>query len=239
MGGTVVHIECKANLGFAKGNNIGALYAKKVHANYVLFSNNDIKFLEKISLKKVANSFIKMDKTFIVGPRIVSEDGICSGPYYKPHIFSYLFLQQIDLAFQRIFNKNKNKSGFYYSVHGCFFFVDLHRFCDVGMFDEHTFLYREEEILSARGLLKGYNVYYTDAFKVIHEGSGTIKNNVDVIKIKKQMFSSAVYYFSTYRNASWVTIGLAKLCFEYIYIPFYLVTKDGWELVKKYRKLIV
>lgn len=59
------------NLGFAKGNNVGFLYAKKeLKAEYIILLNNDTVILQKNFLKLVVQEF-KESKFAVLGPKIL------------------------------------------------------------------------------------------------------------------------------------------------------------------------
>ena len=69
------------NSGFAKGNNIGARFALKVlKSEYLLFSNNDIKFLDADVVEKLVHKFEQLPKAGIIGPKVIGLDGKLQSP---------------------------------------------------------------------------------------------------------------------------------------------------------------
>lgn len=73
-------IIAKENLGFAKGNNIGYIYAKKeLQVDYIVMINNDIQFLDKKFLVNVENIY-KKEQCYLLGPDIVTPSELHQSP---------------------------------------------------------------------------------------------------------------------------------------------------------------
>lgn len=237
----VYQIYVNENVGFARGNNIGALLAQNLKVDYIIFSNNDIKFPFGIDLSLLENIFYERKKCFLIGPKVIGIDGIQQGPFEKGGVISYLFLQNADVRLMTIikyllkkyFNYKENiKAGKIYAVQGCFMITKASRFFEIGMFDEKTFLYREEEILSERAARKGYYCYFFPDIKVVHEGEGTINRNIISIAKKDLLFKSASYYFVTYRHTDKYVIKLANYVFYHAYVPLYSAVYPIWIRIK-------
>lgn len=63
----------KENLGFAKGNNIGYLYAKEnFHPQYIVVMNNDV-LIEQIDFSDKIDEIYRQTGFYILGPNIVQE----------------------------------------------------------------------------------------------------------------------------------------------------------------------
>lgn len=77
-------IKNEKNLGFAKGNNIGYVFAKnELGANYIIAINNDTLIEDKEFLNKIIQSF-KKEQYYILGPDILSlQDGGHQNPLRK------------------------------------------------------------------------------------------------------------------------------------------------------------
>lgn len=68
------------NVGFAKGNNIGYVYAKdKLNADYIIIMNNDTIINQKNFIELIIDSY-KINNYHIMGPDILSADGIHQNP---------------------------------------------------------------------------------------------------------------------------------------------------------------
>jgi len=79
----VVHVmQTEENLGFAKGNNVGFQYAKKIlKADFIILLNNDTIIKQKEFLNKVIYIYEKT-RCAILGPDILSMD---DGEHQNPH----------------------------------------------------------------------------------------------------------------------------------------------------------
>ncbi|MCD7929408.1 MAG: glycosyltransferase [Clostridiales bacterium] len=63
----------KENLGFAKGNNIGIDYARKLNSKYICCLNNDILLEQKNFYQTLNNEFIK-SHVAAIGPKVILKD---------------------------------------------------------------------------------------------------------------------------------------------------------------------
>lgn len=77
----IIFLKNSENSGFAKGNNIGYSYAKNtLCAKYMVIANNDTIFKQPDFLKEVVSIF-KENEYYILGPDIITLDGIHQNPY--------------------------------------------------------------------------------------------------------------------------------------------------------------
>lgn len=68
------------NIGFAKGNNAGYVYAKeKLNADYIVIINNDTIINQANFIDLILDSY-KINNYYIMGPDILSTDGIHQNP---------------------------------------------------------------------------------------------------------------------------------------------------------------
>lgn len=84
--------------------------------------------------------------------------------------------------------------------------VDLEAMESVDWFDENTFLYAEEQILSEKLQKNGYKVLYLPYVSVLHYHGFTTKR-IPVQKKVKIALQSEMHCYKNYRN-----YGLFKLC---------------------------
>lgn len=216
----IVGIKSNKNLGFAKANNLGAIISHNIfNDDYYLFSNNDLFFKESFNIMQLTEKF-KHDNTIgILGPKITGINGEAQSPRKKMNIFNKIIRRYFNMMTFAKWNKKNSdidydgKSGYKYWVMGCFFIVDSNKFNEVGMFDENTFLYGEEMILSERMNNKGYSVYFLNDIEVIHYQGGTTKNVLDSIGSEEISFKSNIYYFEQYRKTSRLMINISKVSF--------------------------
>lgn len=142
-------IKNDKNLGFGKGNNIGV---KFVTMPFILFSNPDIEFKEKV-LGEMLDVLIKNPKIGLVGPRIYFDRLIMHiSPILNPISFT---LRNIagDTKFGKLLGIKPVRSGEHgkvLQVIGAFMMARTNDFERVGGFDEENFLYMEELMLSEK-----------------------------------------------------------------------------------------
>ena len=239
--GGVLLIQSAENGGYAKGNNIGARAAAKVFGDgYMVFSNNDILFEDDFLLDDLINPMKYDESIAVTGPRIIGTDGLKQSPHrklgvWKMHIFPYLFWPVMGIVNRAAGKENiftdldiMDKSGYVYRVMGSFMAVKSSAFLEVGMFDENTFLYGEEMILSERFENKGYRTYYVDECSIIHEHGLSTEKSFKYIKTQKIKLDSSLYYHREYMGASAFEIALARIGFsmyEKIYFPLKNIIK--------------
>ncbi len=227
---TVVYVSDKENRGFAFANNLGAEVAKNIFApEYLLFSNSDIQLPEEFELSILKKELEDRKDVAMIGPKVVGLNGKDQSPgkymsIYKRHIVPNLLwpmykaipkLKQINYDVV-----NNAQDGEVYRIIGAFMLAREKPFFEVGGFDEHTFLYAEEPILTERFREKGYKIWYTNEVKIIHEqGVSTTdrtKTGIENLLVKrKRVFDSEMYYYEKYRNCSRLDILLAKWMFQF------------------------
>ena len=188
-------IYSESNLGFAKGNNLGYMYAKnELKADVIILCNNDLLFKQDDFISRLKDD-IKIKKFDIAGPRIISlVDGKNQNPV--PHLYPtkksikrkilklqilyFLSYLGLDVTLKKFFSKNieevKNWKKEDYQLHGaCLIFGPKY----IELFDglySGTFMYMEEGILKYLAQSYSLNMLYMDNLEVYHkEGSSTKK----------------------------------------------------------------
>lgn len=196
----VKFINLPNNIGFAKANNVGVDWCAKQGIRYCLLSNSDILFSDYCidNIKKV---FEQNDDAIIVGPRIIKPDGdLQFSSLLKPTRFLDS-IYSFSLFKPKRANENlDNITVPVCSVSGCCFMVDVQKFIKIGKFDDHTFLYNEENILAARVKRSKYQTYFTSTSYVIHQhaASSGVKNDF----VYSELLKSTLYYWKCYRSLS-------------------------------------
>lgn len=205
------------NLGYAKGNNLGAVFAKRFSPDYLIFSNNDISFPQKIEWEQMVEPLMSNHRCAVVGPRVVGLDGYEQNPHVIKKWYEYLFLQPLHFFLPEGMKRKvltdlypENKAGEVDWVSGCFFVADANAFFEVCGFDEHTFLYGEEIILSERFRQKGKIIYYSPQIEICHHNSKIVNSKYTHYDKMWFTFDSMSYYLRKYRKVPMVVIFLAK-----------------------------
>lgn len=226
-GCSLVIVKANENLGYGKGNNLGAIISNKIYNNkFYIFSNNDLKFNKNIDLSTFIEIFNKDKDIAVIGPKIIGLEGEPQSPRKYNNIWKQLILYFPNVLLCYKFTKfitnidYNNKSKYTYWVNGCFLVVDAQKFEEVSMFDENTFLYAEEMILSERLLQKGYKNYFTNDVEIIHEHGQTIKDTFSTLKGMEISFNSNLYYFKKYRKTKKIYLKLSIISFKIFKLLF-------------------
>lgn len=181
------------NLGFAKGNNIGFLYAKKtLSADIIILANNDLIFLQENFVEEMVD-LAHITKFDIAGPTIVSMvDGKKQNPVpvqyqtisavnkriLKNTILLFLSFLNLDKTAQKLIAKPVVEyfptEDMDYQLHGaCLLFANQYIEKYDGLYDG-TFMYGEEDILKYLSQRNGMKMLYLKDLTVYHkEGSST------------------------------------------------------------------
>jgi len=212
------------NPGFARGNNVGAIFAVETFdPEYLLFSNNDIRFLDDSVVDALIDKMQTVPEAGMIGPKIVGLDGNLQSPepfmsFWDRHIWMYLctpFYSKKKKVERFNFDySEKATEGFHYKLMGSFFIVRSADFEAWGMMDENTFLFSEEPILTERMKKLGLQPYYYPHVAVLHDHGATVKNTLGSFKKKEIQFASECYYYKNYIGVSEIQIFLGTIVRE-------------------------
>jgi GT2 family glycosyltransferase len=235
------------NMGYARGNNLGAKVAKALWNDpFYIISNNDLVFNDVVDLTPAEDLFAKHPEIGAIGPRIISALGAPQSPNHWQGAFHRLILNtwlgaagaiMSEHAYQKLENRfctstvSDATTGPCAWISGCFMIVERDAFFEAGMFDEHTFLYAEEMILSRRMEKVGKEIWFCRDIEVVHKHAQTTRKALSVIRMRQMDFESCLYYYQTYEQTSRILLKLAKWNFVLYKKAFYL-----WQIVKKNHK---
>ena len=217
-------IDPEENLGYAKGNNLGMRVAKEfVQSQYIIISNNDLKPLdEEISYTIFDMIFRGNEDVSVIGPQIIGKDGCAQSPGKKIRLVRRWIIPCLLYPLDRLFPKDiandveqKAEEGIKYRVQGSYMVCRASDLIAVDGFDENTFLYGEEVILSERLAQIGKKVYYTDRVSFLHEHDQTIGSVFDLFKKLRLRFESECYYYQQYVKESSFALWISRLLFEF------------------------
>lgn len=228
-GQELCYCSAGSNLGYAKGNNLGVRIATTIWSDpYYIISNNDLVFEKAMDISIVDRLFKNDPEIGVIGPCVVTPEGVQQSPRQWKRAFSALISDYwvgaagglfgsklrnklCDRASDTLINANSGKSDW---ISGCFMFVRADLFHKIGMFDENTFLYAEELILSKRLEAIGCSVYYCKELEVIHKHGQTTKTALDTLKMTEIDFSAKYYFYKTYMQTNCVVLVVSKLSFK-------------------------
>lgn len=180
-------------------------------------------------LKIIKNVYSLDNKIAIIAPNIINQDNIAQNPFrrerftqkeilkiklfylsgfYQVYYFlriyivysliTYLAKQKKRTATKMNFS-TKNKSDYIYAPHGSFLIFTPTFFTNFKGFDENTFLYCEEFILSENIFEKKLKIYYENSIEIFHNESSSTNEIVNNYKEKvkftlKHTFASCKYF---------------------------------------------
>lgn len=207
-------IFSKENLGFARGNNLGFVKAKKLKSNFIVMANNDTIFTDPDFINKIIQLYNE-EKYGVLGPDIISSyDGIHQNPskgfpitknfvmkkIVKLYIGKILCIMDLDDIIKNRINETYNQNHkFDYKtlqlvdsngecvLHGsCLIFSDVY----INKFDglsPVTFMYYEENILSYICTTNNIKQLYSPDLRIIHKGKSATNTAYKSLK-KKRIF---------------------------------------------------
>ena len=214
------------NRGFAAGNNIGIRYLlEHGHPDRILLTNNDISFVSDRVVETLAAVLDAHPEVGIAGPEVIGPDGRRQGPepymgMWKRYFWMYAstpFLSRN--AKRRFFNLDYAENaveGRQDKLVGAFMLADTDALVKAGLFDEGTFLYAEENILSDRMAAVGKCCWFCPDVRVIHESGQTIGKDYSMRRQDLLQFKSMSYYYRKYRGYGSVSVHVLSALFRLI-----------------------
>lgn len=225
--GKIIYCFANDNLGYAKGNNLGAKIARHYfQPDIFIVSNNDLRIIGTFDLSSIISLFDNDERIGVIGPKIIGLKGEVQSPqkqlpWYKGLIEAFWLK---GWPFYKVIDDDySNESKFCYRVMGSFMIIDSQKFFEVGMFDENTFMFGEEVILSERMKRHNYLVYFYNDLEILHEHGASVKKVASKIIAEKWMYSSLEYYYMNYKNLSLAAKCISKLSFEMYILRIKLV----------------
>ena len=234
----VVLIENNANLGFGKANNIGV---KKAKGEYLFFLNSDTVLLN--NAVKFFADFAEHDSSkSLLGSYLRYLDGSVSnsyGTFINPFVWSlkknvYDFYPKVlerrllHIKEKRAYKKLDVRLVDY--ITGADLFIKKDVFETIGGFDEHFFMYHEDEDLGRVALKSGFKSKLVPEPKIVHLEGVSSK-----VKSKKLMIQDASFFYYCKKWNSPFKFKLIKLFF-YLVFPIRLFSKELTKLEKKEMK---
>jgi len=233
-------IENNENKGFATANNQAI---KSARGRYVLLLNSDTLLLSEDSFYKMVDLMDKKQDVGISGCKITKPNGSLDWPCKRssqtPSTFFYRSLG-LDKFFpmSKRFGKyhltylDENKTHEVDAITGAFFMIRRETIKDIGLLDEHLFMYSEDMDWCLRAKQKNWKVLYYPEVRIIHYKSSSnkkqshemmywwyystwyvykkhiAKNYNPVVNLVVYLGFGAMYIFSLLRN---IMLGSVKL----------------------------
>jgi GT2 family glycosyltransferase len=179
-GNEVQIISCKENLGFAGGNNIGIKISLQQNADFILLLNNDTT-VEPNFLEILVNKFETDERAGIVAPQInyyneTRRVWSAGGKISKIRASGFADSDKVETE---IIQTDKLVEF----VSGCCMLIKIEVFQNVGLFDEHFFLYTEDTDFCFRARKAGYKIYLAPRSKIYHKVNRSTYKNFSLLPL--------------------------------------------------------
>lgn len=223
-------LKADKNRGFSAGNNIGAQYAIDTYnPRYVFFANTDTIF-EEDKILRCEEALEKDSSLGLVSMRMMGPDNKEQISYYEyPTFWNYIsdmtyIGNKINYRNKRQENININKDIQYVDiVRGSFMFFLAEALKNAGYFDENTFLYCEETIISKRLNKSGYRVgLITDLFYIHDHIENSDNTNITALK---RLLESRYYVCKKYMKINFIQRRMMKILMKYTVLRKQLIQK--------------
>lgn len=195
------YIFNNANIGYGSAHNIGIKIGAKI-AKFHLVVNPDV-VINKNCIEDGLTYLNQHKNIGLLMPKVLYPDGeiqrLCKllpSPFdlifrrFVPSFISSLFkasLNRYELQY-----KDYNKPMILNNLSGCFMLMSHEVLQQVGLFDEHFFMYLEDTDLSRR-ISSQFEAIYYPSISIIHNyEKGSYKNK----KLLLYHIQSAIYYFN-------------------------------------------
>lgn len=225
----IILFETGSNFGYAKGNNIGLNILKKIgYDGATIVMNPDVIISEK-SINRVVSLFEKIPSA-ILSPRMADgEKSWWNFTDYKETILTnFLHLKRKHHYVTKFSAINGVQQVDVLS--GAFLAATMNTWEKIGGFDEHTFLYFEEEILQYKALSLGVKSFLVTNSEYRHIGGTSTNTDDKKNSIKKIMLhewriqKSREYYFLHYLHVSKTRLFCLRLLF-FIHTPLVIIKR--------------
>lgn len=206
----IVLLRAKENKGYAAGNNVGLQYIldNSIEGN-VIISNPDIYYNEE-DLKKVLEPL--KDSTIGISTGLIHSDGNITSnfawtvPGYwelllNQYLTIYKIKRKLGISMYCDYPKPGEERVYCNCVSGCFFSMTTETLKQIGVFDERTFLYGEENILGFKVKQNGKKTCVVVGANIEHKQHHSINKNLQSqLKGEKWNLNSMLVYIIFYLN---------------------------------------
>jgi GT2 family glycosyltransferase len=199
----VIVIECKTNLGFVEGNNVGVKVAK---GKYLLLLNSDTLVLDG-GMTDIIGYMEGQPDVGVATGRVLYPDKRFQRPFRRfPHWIGGVFrntirlVADVDTPFEKRFrleHLDEFKMHDVDWVFGAYMFVRKDLLEENKVFDEDLFMWYEDTLLCRKMHSSGYRVVYLPFAPIIHF-LGESRRKVPVVSAYNSFKGSVIYFKKVY-----------------------------------------
>lgn len=184
-------IKNKENLGFSKGNNLGA---KKAKGRNLLFLNSDTQILDQGFLKMV--EFLDNHENIgILGGRLKNLGGSSQKSVGKFYNLFNVFLMLLGTERLGLLRESPKKEKKVDWVSGACLMIKNNLFKKIGGFDENFFMYVEDMEISFEANLRGFSTFFYPDANLLHTELGSSNKTFAILNIYKGL----IHFYKKYK----------------------------------------
>ncbi|OGH13695.1 MAG: hypothetical protein A2860_04590 [Candidatus Levybacteria bacterium RIFCSPHIGHO2_01_FULL_37_33] len=214
-------LENEENLGFTKGNNRAAKYAKGRH---LLFLNSDT-YIKDQGFLKITDFLNSNPKVGIVGGKLTNNDGSLqrsAGKFYNLFNILLMLLGMERIGFVR---SSPSKISRVDWVSGACLMIRRDLFEKLSGFDENYFMYMEDMDLCFRAKNRGFLTYFYPDVKLIHIQLGSSNRTFAI----KNIYKGLLYFYMKHGN--FLSYSIVK---SMLYLKAFLLVIIGRIINNRY-----
>ena len=208
-------IRNTSNLGYAAGNNVGARALLAEGCNFLMFVNPDV-VLDALAITALLRSLRQNQQAGCAGGVPTESDGISTAARTRPSILEKIVLYGPlhRLSFLRnrcadhaITVERLRAEVMVYAVLGACMVFRSNAFCEIGGFDNNTFLYEEEFIVAEKLLAQGWVSVVSTAARYRH----AVGLSTDQIPYRRRLHFIRSEHYLLRRYYGWNPLGCGLL----------------------------
>ena len=216
------------NKGYSAGNNIGIKLADYLNVDAVLIANPDMRFENEKYVYELSKTLFSDEKYMVASSKIIGLDGKDQSPLREASFYEELTWPRH--LFPKIFKNasfilpyKKDEIITVTKVMGCCLMLRMEFLRDIHYFDETTFLYAEEPILSAQVKEKSGKIVFTPLIEAIHAHIKSEKGNNS--KRMLLFIKSRKYYLKKYSGYNALQLLSLNLSYAVLFSLHYIKSK--------------
>jgi len=236
-------IVAKENTGFARGNNLGM---KKSNGSYILLINSDT-FVRRETIVSAIDYMREHPSCDVLGCQLTFKDGsFQASAGYLPNLANVFYwmlgIDKIPALGNLLMPFHPNNPNFFARerevlwITGAFMFLKRRVFEETKGFDEKYFMYAEEVEWCKRITKKGFKIYFTPGFSVIHLKAASSKS--DPLRPLVREVEGILYFFKKHHPRQLFFVRLALILGALMrLVAFFLLGKKEksrtyWEIIR-------
>ena len=204
-------ISSEKNGGYSYGNNYGAKYAiKKYKPKFIAISNPDVE-IEQDMICKLLDTFETDSRIGMCAPVMKSIDGSYNVysqrlPTYQDDLNACSLRDQSKCIIRKGYKTLDPEGNFIVTevLPGSFFVIRTDCFSQVGMFDEHIFLYCEERIIGKKLKEAGFIAITRADLFYVHAHAVSTRKSINTLNRWRHLLKSRLYYQKNYEHINFL-----------------------------------